>query len=271
MQEEYTDEAILQRMLARIPNSIDKREGSIAYDMLSPSAQEMAKLYFELTNTKDLLFVDTSVGEYLDKLCNQAGVIRQNATKAIKKGTFYNADEELIEIDIGSRFTCEGIYWKVKDKISTGVYQLECETAGIIGNNITGNLIPVDYIENLGTATLSDVLIPGEDEEDDETLRKRRLGASSNTRYGGNVPDYEELTKKIEGVGAVKVIPVWAGGGTVKLIILDSSYNKASDVLIGNVQNIICPGITDKGEGIAPVRTQSHNSNTSRKKHKYKY
>lgn len=59
-----------------------------------------------------------------------------------------------------------------KRKISTGIYKLECETAGLTGNNITGLLVPVDYIQNLGKATLTDLLIPGEDEENDEELRK---------------------------------------------------------------------------------------------------
>ena len=61
MQEEYTDEAILNRTLSEIPNSIDKREGSIIYDALAPFANELAKFYFELVNKVDLLFADTAV------------------------------------------------------------------------------------------------------------------------------------------------------------------------------------------------------------------
>lgn len=161
MLEEYTDEAILQRMLSRIPNSIDKREGSIIYDALAPAANELATLYFRLINMIDLLFVDTAVGEYLDRLCGQIGIKRKQATFAIKQCSFYNAqNEELMDVEIGSRFTCGDLYWIVTEKISVGVYQIRCETAGIIGNSITGNLAPVDYIENLGTAILLDLLIP---------------------------------------------------------------------------------------------------------------
>lgn len=161
MLEEYTDEAILQRMLSGIPNSIDKREGSIIYDALAPSANELARLHFKLINIIDLLFVDTAVGEYLDRLCGQIGIKRKQATFAIKQCSFYNAEnEELMDVEIGSRFTCGDLYWVVMEKISAGVYQIRCETAGLIGNSITGNLIPIDYIDNLGMAILADLLVP---------------------------------------------------------------------------------------------------------------
>lgn len=260
MNQEETDEyfdydTILNRMLSRIPDTIDKREGSIIYDAISPAAAELSQLYIKLKYNVDLLFADTSVADYLDRLCGQFGLTRKKATSAIKKGTFYNLQDELMEIDIGSRFTCENLYWKVIEKISKGTYQLQCETVGIIGNNIVGNLIPIDYINDLATATLTDLLVPGENEETDDELRYRYNGQIEEQAFGGNVADYKNKTKNIVGVGAVKVIPVWNGGGTVKLIILDSNYSKASNVLIEEVQNAICPNSSNEGAGIAPIRT----------------
>lgn len=252
-EDEYTYEAILQRMLTTVPDTIDKREGSIIYDALAPAAAELAQAYIWLTNAINLVFVDTAVDEYLDRLCEQIGIIRQEATAAIKQGNFYDADGNYMDIEIGSRFTCEDLYWVAIEKISTGVYQMQCETLGIAGNNVTGSLIAVDYINGLATATLTDLLIPGEDEEDDETLRSRYLTVANNLAFGGNIADYKEKTKTIDGVGAVKVIPVWAGGGTVKLIILNSNFDIASDILIENVQQIICPDLTDEGLGLAPI------------------
>ena len=261
-EDEYTFEAILQRMLDTIPDTIDKREGSIIYDALAPAAIELAQLYVWLQNAIDLVFVDTSVGEYLDKLCNQIGITRSEATAAVKQGNFYDEDGELFDVDIGSRFTCEDLYWEVIEQISTGIYQVQCETTGVVGNNVTGTLVPVDYIDGLGTATLTDLLVPGEDEEDDDTLRERYLSATTDVAFGGNIEDYKEKVKEIDGIGAVKVIPVWNGGGTVKLIILNSDYDIASDVLIANVQETICPDLSDEGLGLAPIRTSSYRSNT---------
>ena len=42
MYEEMTFEAILERMLNRIPDSLDKREGSVIYDAIAPAALEIA-------------------------------------------------------------------------------------------------------------------------------------------------------------------------------------------------------------------------------------
>ncbi len=245
--------SILQRMLDTIPDSMDKREGSIIYDALAPAAAELAQMYIELEHSIDLVFVDTAPEEYLDRLCNQVGITRNEATSTIKQANFYDENNDLMDVEIGSRFTCEDLYWKVIQKISTGIYQIQCETTGTIANNMSGNLIAVDYIDKLAVATLNDLLIPGEDTETDDSLRERYLSSTNNIAFAGNIQDYKEKTKAINGVGAVKVIPVWNGGGTVKLIILDSNYNKASEALIDNVQATICPNISDEGLGLAPV------------------
>ncbi len=47
MYENITYEVILQRMLDRVPNNIDKREGSIIYNALAPAAVELQNMYIE--------------------------------------------------------------------------------------------------------------------------------------------------------------------------------------------------------------------------------
>lgn len=252
--DEYFDyDTILQRMLDRVPSQIDKREGSIIYNALAPAAAELAQMYILLKNNIDLVFVDTAVDEYLDKLANQVGLTRNEATCAIKKGTFYDENDNLFNIKIGERFTIDDLVYKAIEKMEDGIYKMECETTGTIGNNCTGTLIPVNYIEGLAKAEITDILIPGEDQENDESLRSRYYETTSEQGFGGNVVDYQNKTKEIAGVGAVKVTPIWNGPGTVKLTILDSNYNKASNVLIEKVQNEICPNLSNEGLGIAPI------------------
>lgn len=252
--DEYFDyDTILQRMLDTVPTQIDKREGSIIYDALGPAAAELAQMYILLKNNIDLVFADTAVEEYLDRLANQVGLTRNEATYAIKKGIFYDENDKLMNIDVGERFTIEDIVYKATERIEKGIYKMECETAGAIGNNYVGNLIPVNYIENLAKAELTDILIPGEDEESDNSLRSRYYETTSEQGFGGNIIDYQNKTKEIAGVGGVKVTPIWNGPGTVKLTILDSNFDKASQVLIDKVQKEICPDFTDEGLGIAPI------------------
>lgn len=253
LDEYYDFDNIMDRMLSRVDDTLDKREGSMIYDALSPAAAELAQMYIVLKNNIDLVFADTAVEEYLDKLVEQLGVSRKQAAKAIRKGLFYDENEELMDIELNERFTIGTLTYAAVEKIEKGTYKLECETAGIVGNNLSGTLVPIDYIQGLGKAILSDVLIPGEDEETDESLRQRFYEATNEKTFGGNIVDYQNRTKEIAGVGAVKVTPCWNGGGTVKLTILDSGFNKATDILIQRVQDTICPGPSSEGLGIAPI------------------
>lgn len=249
MFEEYTYEYILNKMLDNISENIDKREGSVIYNAIAPAAMELSEMYKKLASSINSVFVDTAGGTFLDNLTKQFGIERNQATQAIKKGIFYDSNNQLMDVEIGKRFSINTIIYFVYEKISTGIYQMQCETAGEIGNVQSGNLLPIDYIAGLSVAELTDVLIPAVDEETDEELRERFYTSVNSVAFGGNIADYKEKVKEIDGVGAVKVIPVWNGGGTVKLVVLDDSYNSASDILIQNVQH----AVGHEGDGIAPV------------------
>ena len=86
----------------------------------------------------------------------------------------------------------------------------------------------MEYIQGLTTANLIEVLIPGEDVESDQSLRQRYYDSLFGLAFGGNIADYKQKVLKMQGVGAVKVYPVWQGGGTVKLVLLDSEYHAPS-------------------------------------------
>ena len=252
--EENTFDKIMNRALERVSDDVDKREGSVIYDALSPMAAELAQAYIVIDGIIDLVFPDTSVGEYLDRLVEQIGLERGKATKAIRKGVFYDEEQNKMNVDIGTVFGIDELYYTVIEQLSTGEYKLECNTPGKIGNNPLGVLLPIEYnIKNLGMAQITDILIPGEDEESDEALKARYYEQINEKAFGGNIADYKKKTKELEGVGAVKVIACWNGGGTVKLIILDSDYNKASSVLIDKVQQEICPNKEPSGLGLAPI------------------
>lgn len=245
-----TFEYILQRMLNRVPDIMDKREGSIIYDALAPAAIELAIMYIEFNSIINESYADTASRDYLIKRAAERGIIPHEATYAIVEGTFTPTE---LEIPIGSRFSCDTLNYEVINKIENGKYQLRCETTGTLGNGITGTLIPIDYIDGLETATISSILIPGENEEDTEALRQRYFDSFANNAFGGNKSDYIQKTNAIDGVGATKVTPVWQGGGTVLLTILDSEFNKASNTLIEKVQNEIDPSNDANGIGLAPI------------------
>jgi uncharacterized phage protein gp47/JayE len=171
--ENQTFEAILRRMLDRVSADVDKRPGSVIHDALAPAAAELAQLYAELDINYNLSFADTASGEYLTRRAAEFGVRRKPAVKARREGRFYGEDDAPIDVPIGSRFGISGLYYAVVGKLDTGVYVLECETAGVAGNQPYGALLPVDFVPGLVRAELGAVVVPGEAEEDDESLRQR--------------------------------------------------------------------------------------------------
>lgn len=248
--ENYSFENILNRMLEIVRdknNTIDTREGSVIHDALSPASIEFQNLFMEMNALLNDTFADTASRDYLILRCAERGITPEEATHAILKGEFN------INVPIGSRFSLNDLNYSVTEKISDCVFKLECETAGIIGNSYFGTMIPIQYIEGLETCQLTELLIPGEDEEDTEILRERYFASFDTRAFGGNVKDYLEKTNSIQGVGNTKVVPVWNGGGTVLLVIIDSTFRKATQTLIQLVKNTIDPMPYGTGQGLAPI------------------
>lgn len=251
MFEKMTKEIILDRMLSRISDNLDKREGSVIWDALAPAALELESAYFALDTILNEAFADTASREYLIRRAKERGLTPERATNAVLKAIFN------IDIPLDSRFSLNDLNYIVIAKIGDSgqykEYQVKCETVGRVGGMYFGNIIPIDYIEGLSLAKITELLIPGEDEEDTEVFRQRYFDSFNVQAYGGNIADYKKKVHEIEGVGAVKVTPVWNGGGTVKLTIIDSDYNLASSSLIEKVQELIDPTKDGSGLGIAPI------------------
>lgn len=250
MYETVIYEDILERMLERVPDDMDKREGSIIYDALAPAAIELQLMYLELDVILKETFADTASREFLLRRAEERGIVPKAATKAVLKGIF---TPDTLTLEPGTRFSCEDLYYEVLEQTEPGSCHVQCETEGIAGNSTFGTLIPVDYIPGLATAELTELLIPGEDEEDTELFRKKYFDSFHSQAFGGNKKDYIDKTMAVPGVGAVKVTPVWNGGGTVKLTILDAGYGKADGVLLERVQQELDPKQDGKGEGTAPI------------------
>lgn len=252
MYEDITFEVILQRMLDRVPDNLDKRESSPIYNALAPAAVELQLMYIEFDIILQETFGDTASREYLIRRAAERGIHPYPSTYAILKGEFTPTS---IDIPIGSRFSLHDLNYYVKEKIEDGVYQVECEEPGVKGNQYFGDLIPIEYIDGLETAKLTEILIPGEDEEETEALRKRYFNSLGSQAFGGNIADYKEKTNAIAGVGGVKVYPTPNGvGGTVKLVIIDSTFGVPSSTLLNTVQTAIDPIPNQgKGVGIAPI------------------
>ncbi|OJT72935.1 phage tail protein, partial [Clostridioides difficile] len=74
MFELMTFENIIKRMLDSVPDTFDKREGSIIYNALAPVAVELTETYIAMDELLDQTFVDTASYYYLEKRCKERGI-----------------------------------------------------------------------------------------------------------------------------------------------------------------------------------------------------
>lgn len=251
-----TYENILKEMLNNVSNIYDKREGGIIQTALGPAAYALEEYYMALDQVQKTAFVQTATGQSLDYLSVIAGISRYPASAAVRLGVFN------VEVPVGARFSTingtNSINFVVTKATDTAKqYQLTAETAGTIGNDYAGAILPITFIDGLTSAEITDILVPGDDIETDDELRARLITALNEKPFGGNVASYRTEIMKIDGVGAVQVYPIWNGGGTVKCSILGADFNPASSTLITNVQNAIDPPPNQGlGLGMAPIGAQ---------------
>ena len=231
MYENENYDVILQRMLDRVSDKLDKRESSLIWDTHSSTAIELQIIYIELETLITNSYGDTAAREFLIRLCKDRGITPEAATNTILKGEFVPAT-----IDVtGQRFNIGDVNYVVTEMITPGTYQVVCETPGVIGNQFLGQMIPMEYIDGLQTATLTEILIPGEDEEDTEVLRERYFDSFKEQSFGGNRAAYIEAVKKINGVGDVKVTRIWNGGIRPADMIPSAAVTSWYNSVIGTV------------------------------------
>lgn len=250
-QETYQN--ILRQMLDRVPDTYDKRDTSPIPTALGPAAWVFEGFYLSLNQVQQAAFVQTAVGQSLDYLAVIAGLTRYPASPAVRLGVFNTA------VPVGARFStvngADSINFSVTAAAgAANQYQLTAETPGAIGNEYTGPILPITTIPGLTSAQITDILVPGDDEETDDELRERLIEALNNRPFGGNIADYRQNVLAIDGVGGVQVYPTWDGGGTVKLSVLGADYLPASPTLVENVQSAIDPPPNQAlGLGLAPI------------------
>lgn len=247
-----THQVLLQRMLAMVPATFDKRDTQPISTALSPAAYIVAGLYIDLNQVQLQAAIQTASGEYLDNWAVLGGISRYAASAAVRLGVFNTS------VPIGSRFStingADSIDFTVTAAVSGTQYQLTADTPGSIGNDYTGPILPITAIPGLTSAQITDILVPGDDTETDTELRARLILALTDRPFGGNIASYRTEIMEMDGVGAVQIYPVWDGGGTVKCSILGADYLPASPTLVGQVQNAIDPPPNQGlGLGLAPI------------------
>lgn len=235
---------ILNRMLDNIDDDIDKREGSVAYDMLAPKATELEQAYIQLDNVLNFGFADTTYGEFLDKKVSEAGLTRIPATNSYGEVTLTNeSEDEIIDVPAGTViFTSTDIRFSTVTDVSieplgTVNVQVKSEDTGNATNVAANQLVNIELADII--CTNESPTTGGAPEESDESLYERYIAKINSPGVSGSKNQYKQWAMSIEGVGNARIIPTWNGEGTVKVILIDANKDIVSQVVIDNVANYI--------------------------------
>lgn len=219
-------------------------EGGFAWDTLSANSKEFEKAYAEMALIIEASFPQTSWGDWLTKKAEEHGIIRQEATNssviltitgqagvAVSEGALFSTND-------GKNF----ITVETKKIESTGTVDIKAQSQDVgTSCNVdaeTITKIPMS-IYGVSAVTNKNSAYDGFDEETDEELLERLLFKVRQPATSGNKNHYIIWATNVEGVGGVKVLPLWNGNGTVKVIITNAENEIASEDLIAKVQNYI--------------------------------
>ena len=234
----------LKADLATTTNGQSTVEGAFNSDILTANSIEFEQAYNEMNLMMEASFAGTSWGQYLTMRAAEFGVVRKEATAAVVNlkitGT---AGSQVIK---GSLFsTTEDLrFYTISDSIvgfdGTVTVKAQCGTNGAVGNVAAATINKIPYsIPGIVAVNNDSAATDGYDAETDDELLVRYLLKVRTPATSGNTYHYQQWALSIAGVGQVKILPLWNGNGTVKVIIVDINNATASSTLIQAVADYI--------------------------------
>lgn len=230
------EDEIKQEMLDNIKNTVDKSQNSLVHDSISPAALEFANFYMYLESIENKFDVEKLDGSELERFIKQrTGITRKPALKATTIVTIRG--QQGGKISKGDLVSTEEINFVSLENKAIGEtgqmnVEVECTQYGIAGNVPAGTIkyFPT-AINGLVSVINPDAVANGYDAESDSELRQRYYERVRTPATSGNKYHYLAWAKEVLGVGDAKVIPLWNGAGTVKVIIVDSNRHPAIEEL----------------------------------------
>ena len=239
-----TFESIRDNILNNISASLDKREGSFTYDMISAISVELAKAYIDMQDILSLGFIEDNFDEYLDKRIGEFGVYRKQGVKAI--GEILVTGDIGATISNGTTVKANDMYFTVLNDITLpdeNILYVEANEVGYKYNLLENTEFELVEKDNKISKLVSTVDFKnGVDIESDEDLRKRFIKVVNNPSTSGNKAHYEEWCLECEGVGRTIVYPMWDksngldGRGTVKVMLIGNDNKPVTEEIIENVR-----------------------------------
>lgn len=242
--------AINQRMMAKLPDDLDKVEGGFIWDMLMPSALEKSELLqYHMVLALKTMFHMWAEGRWLDYHAHDCGLERRAANKAY--GYVTVTGELGVTIPEGFVFSVPSdsgepaIDYATLEETTlpeegTANISIEAVEAGK-RSNVTNDKITImrSPMKGIAHITNPDAVTGGAEAEDDDTLRQRidDALAGKGDSFVGNNADYVRWAMEVPGVGFAHTIPgdEYHGPNSVKVVVTDMDGLPANEQILQNV------------------------------------
>lgn len=240
MFEARDQEDILTDLQTDSSTAASKIEGTFEYDMFAANSIEFAKTEVELRQAYNAMFADTSWGEFLTARAAEFGVIRKAATAATGTLTISGTGT----VPAGSIFaTASGSQYATDVEVTvsgSGTVAATCTATGESGNAGAGTITTVPMsIPGITAVSNASAMTGGYAEETDEELLARYLLKVRTPATSGNKNHYYEWAMSVSGVGACRILPLWNGNGTVKVLIVGEDMKTAPASIVSACANYI--------------------------------
>ena len=250
----YTFNDILERLTNAIKTKETLIEGFFTMTNLRAVAQEFNIAYAYIKYVEGNYALSSATDAFLDMRASDYGITRKSATFATGRAVIKGSDG--VTIPAGTILTGAGRYSVINTSRIIGgqaIVEIEALEAGAAGNVQAGAINKLETEINGVQSVINEMpLSGGSDLETDDELRSRVYQKIRNPITSGNANHYKIWASSVDGVGKVKVFPLWNGAGTVKVSILGGDNRKATSELVQKVQAYIDP-VSRTGAGQAPV------------------
>lgn len=241
-------DVIMGEMMASFGPDVRTDEGSLAYNACAKIAEKLEDVYGDMDALNDNMLPDTQDLEHLIRYATERGITYHYATAPIVKGEFAQ------EIEIGELFECGNYTYEVTELISGYNYKLKCQIEGTEANTNFGELTPVDYVDDYQGGQITELIVPGTDDEEEENFRNKVISSFQTMAFGGNKADYKLIVNQQSGVGGCKPIRRASDSPWINVYIIGSDYGVPSSEVVTAVQTAIDPTVNSgEGDGLAPI------------------
>lgn len=219
--EDMTPEIILERILSRMDTDLQTREGSYAYDQAAPISFEIWRVLMTLDELVEAFYVNENSGPYLDAHAKLFAMARREGARASARMSFYGRDG--VVVPAGTVFYAGGLEFSLT---ADAIIQNGCAEGNLRSAQVGERYnVPAGAIDQIlrtipGLERFeSEAADGGTDPEADAALYERLDEKRKRPPTSGNEAHYREWALNVDGVGAVRVTPLWRGPGTVLVLI----------------------------------------------------